>query len=95
MGEKKHTEAGGKLVQREVPVAIGVEGVKDVVQLLRTEGESAVQPLFNETQNAAAEAKKQSLQDINQSVAITTAAAAPRCTVTNARPIEAAARRYF
>lgn len=40
------TEAGGKLVQREVPVAIGVEGVKDVLQLLRTEGESAVQPLF-------------------------------------------------
>lgn len=48
--------------------------MKDVLQLLRTEGESAVQPLFNKTQNTAAEARNKSLKDINETVAITTAA---------------------
>lgn len=46
----KHTKARGKLVEREVSVAIGVKGMKYVVQLLRTEREPAVQPLFNKTQ---------------------------------------------
>lgn len=63
---EKRTEAGGKLVEREVAVAIGVKGVKDVLQLLRTEGESAVQPLFNKTQNTAAEAKNKASRTLTR-----------------------------
>lgn len=53
----RRTKAGGELVEGEVFIAVGIKGIKYVLQLLRTEREPAVQPLFNKTQNTAAIAK--------------------------------------
>lgn len=39
------TEAGGEGLQREVAVAAGVQGVKDVLQLLGRQGQLSVEPL--------------------------------------------------
>lgn len=53
----KHTKAGGELVEGEESIAVGIKGIKHILQLLRTEREPVVQPLFNKTQNTAAIAK--------------------------------------
>lgn len=39
------TEARGEGLQREVAVAAGVQGVKDVLQLLGRQGQLSVEPL--------------------------------------------------
>lgn len=39
------TEAGAEGLQREVAVAAGVQGVKDVLQLLGRQGQLSVEPL--------------------------------------------------
>lgn len=39
------TEAGGEDLQREVAVAAGVQGVKDILQLLGRQGQLSVEPL--------------------------------------------------
>lgn len=39
------TETGGEGLQREVAIAAGVQGVKDVLQLLGRQGQLSVEPL--------------------------------------------------
>ena len=50
----KRTEARGELVVGQESVAVGIEGIEHVLQLLWAERELAVQPLFSKTQNTAA-----------------------------------------
>lgn len=66
--ERNRTKAGRELVEGEKSIAVRIEGIKYVLQLLRTERELSVQPLFKKTQNTAA-----TDENINPTVAITTA----------------------
>lgn len=69
---QRHTEARGELVEGEESVAVRVQGLKDVLQLLGAERKPPVQPLLNDTQHSCIR-QKQSLRDANEGVAITTA----------------------
>lgn len=54
---RRRTEAGGELVEGEESVAVGVQGLKDVVQLLGAERKPPVQPLLDDTQHGCVRQK--------------------------------------
>lgn len=43
------TKAQGEFLQGEVSIAVRVQGVKDVLQLLGTEGQLSMEPLWSRT----------------------------------------------